>query len=343
MRHEWIDAIKGYGIILVVATHSNLFQGLPTALLYLTAGYIAMFFIVSGYTTKAETFNKGVRQKACRLLLPYFFYGTILTLFRLIFECLPHSFVNKLEWAGLAYSRYSLYPLGTENNTQLLSGKSTAPLWFLTAMFVAYIWFYAYSRLKTTTQKAACVITLFIATAATAHLEILLPWSIDTSFICAIFIIIGYELKEYIVKSNITLSGKTIVAMLALCVVYIVTTRFNGLPNLSVREYGNFHYTSIALMCILSTTGTILVTQFFKAVNNTFITKSLAFIGRHSLRIMCIHMPIVSLSTKYIWGGNHYAHAFQFLIAFGATLLLSMLLELIYTRLSKRYKLVKYL
>ena len=69
MRHIWIDALKGFGMILVIATHSSLSIVSPKLTVMLTAGYMAIFFILSGYTTKKEAFIPAIKKKAKRLLI----------------------------------------------------------------------------------------------------------------------------------------------------------------------------------------------------------------------------------------------------------------------------------
>lgn len=343
MRHEWIDAIKGYGIILVVAGHTKFFFAFPTMLLYLTAGYMAMFFIASGYTTKKEPLREAIIKKAYRLLIPYTFYGISIALFNPLLRHLQNSYVdNNGQWLGLLYSRFSVYPLGTDDNYFLLS-DFLSPLWFLTAMFVAFTGFYIYAKLRTTTKKAICIGLFFIATIAMSQFKILLPWSIDTALLCAIFIITGYELQRVFIKKDVVYNGKVIAALFALFATYLLITKTNGLPNLSVRIYGNHPYISIFLYYILSVLATILISYIFIAIRNTFMVKILSFVGKHSLRIMCIHMPIVWLSINYIQGNNPYMHIIQFLVAFSCTLIISILLEYFYNSISSKYNIVKYL
>ncbi|MEG1686224.1 MAG: hypothetical protein RR319_09850, partial [Bacteroides sp.] len=59
-RIEWIDAVKGLGIILIMVSHVNC---LPFEL-PLTAGYVSMFFVLSGYTFNEDGFKKGMIKKS---------------------------------------------------------------------------------------------------------------------------------------------------------------------------------------------------------------------------------------------------------------------------------------
>ena len=199
VHYQWIDALKGLLIILVVAMHSSLYLVMPKLSLVLSAGYMAVFFVLSGYTAKEGTFIPGITKKMKRLLFPYIFYGVVITAyFSIVSIC--NGYINTSEWFGLLYSRYCVYPLGTEPNIMLLSSRATAPLWFLTSMFVSFVWFYVYVNLKQYFCKIICIISYLLLSALFYSLDILLPWSIDTSFICALFIITGYELSSFATK-----------------------------------------------------------------------------------------------------------------------------------------------
>ncbi len=55
-RKIWIDATKGFGIILVMISH---FFFIPKEYQCFVAGYMPMFFILSGYTIKfSDNFMK---------------------------------------------------------------------------------------------------------------------------------------------------------------------------------------------------------------------------------------------------------------------------------------------
>lgn len=79
----WLDALKGIGIILVILSHSYHFDKASS---YLFSGYMALFFLVSGYTCKEESIMSYMQKKSRRLLFPYFTYGVLITA---IFTLIP--------------------------------------------------------------------------------------------------------------------------------------------------------------------------------------------------------------------------------------------------------------
>ena len=307
---------------------------------FLTAGYVSMFFVLAGYNAKDENLLPALKKKFKRLIIPYFVYGALAIFLFSILDIVRDGF--SVHWLlrnfiALSYSRFSIYKLGTETNI-LLFPTFLSPLWFLTSMFVAYIWFYIYAQLKSKASKWLCI-TIYIAfTLLLANNKILFPWSLDTSFLCSLLIISGYEFKNFFMAQN-KMNFKYITLFIIACILYILIVNVNGATNLSVKVYGNLNYLSIPLFFILTLLITFIYGETFKSFVPINITKCFAFIGRLSLRIMCIHMPIVCL-LKTLTGASPY-------IVFAISLFLSILLSWIAGHLfklaSKRIPLFKYL
>ena len=295
VRHDWIDAVKGLGIILIVISHCEINDdNLQQAMFYLTPGYVSMFFMLAGYNARKEPFLPALGKKFKRLIIPYFVYGTLAIL---IFQNITiegvtgHSLSH--DFSALFYSRYSTYKLGAEGNTMMLP-LYMAPVWFLTAMFIAYIWFYIYIQLKSKASKWSCISIYIALTLFFTDNDLLLPWSLDTSFLCSLLIISGYEFKDYFMANN-KKEIKYFAVFVIACALYIFIVSINGTTNLSIKKYGNSPYTGVALFFMLSILITYIYGELFKSFTHTSITKCFAFVGRQSLRIMCFHVPIIFL------------------------------------------------
>ena len=76
-RINWIDWAKVIAISLVVFGHIPMIPGnLPQK--YITSFHMPLFFLISGYLTKKETFGKRTLQKYWHtLIIPYIFYNII--------------------------------------------------------------------------------------------------------------------------------------------------------------------------------------------------------------------------------------------------------------------------
>ena len=339
-RVEWIDAIKGLGIILVLVNHSCGFGKYGNLF---TACYMPLFFMAAGFTLKPEKIIKNnvfVLQRSKRLLIPWAVYGfafVILNFFSSLFRSNLTWEQIGVNFGGMLYSRYCLFPLGTQNNTYFLMCYNNYT-WFFTALFLAYVWMYGYIKAKKQYQS---ILIIFYSTITLllSFCPVLLPWSIDTSFMIALFIMVGYYLKKW---GFMNLSGKAnILVLLISLLVYILCATYNGDVNLSVRIYGEKGALSVFLFFIIGASGTIFCATLFKLLHKIGITTVASYIGRHSITILCIHLFIFNViqsainlrMNKYISG----------VIMITITMLCSFALNWVFKWLSKYIKVFQYL
>lgn len=290
-RLEWLDAVKGICIILIMASH---YCNIPYIGYYLFAGYVQVFFIASGYTLKDEINKEKILKRIKRILIPYFFWGVFFCILLFLFRL--YSFEGLyINLKGLIYSRCCLFPINSDNNIFLLGPNN--PLWFLTGLLCATFLSYLYFAVKKTIFRLI-LIGLYIAlTIIFDYLPILLPWSIDTAFIGAIFIIIGFYVKQ---KAFFALKSNALI-IVSFTIVYIFLVMFNPNINMSVREYGD---NGILLFALIGFFEFVIFSLIFQLVENSLFTRTLSKIGKSSLRILCIHYPVFlilsSLLANYI-------------------------------------------
>jgi fucose 4-O-acetylase-like acetyltransferase len=226
IRLKYLDIAKGIGIILVMMSHSC---GFPIGGYYLTAHYMALFFLISGCVYKSgRTLGNNVRNRLVQLLHPYIFYSVLLLIACIAIGRLQSfsDIVKAIE--GIIYSRYCLYyPLGLDNNTYFSNIYNSA-MWFLTAMFCSSVIFYLLIEhcLENKNKLVITCVALITITCALSQIPVLLPWSIDTSFIGAFFMTIGclLERKHYFErKFDVKYAGIIIITFL----IYITFCRIN--------------------------------------------------------------------------------------------------------------------
>lgn len=180
-------------------------------------------------------------EKVKTLLVPYLIFNVLIILAAYL-SGLKEPALD--DWIGVLYSRYALFPSVVEPNMIFL-GSGNAPLWFLTSMFSAFALFYLLC-LSGKYWKWIALSYLLIAYVL-YFLPVLLPWSLDTAFMMALFMYAGRLVKEYDV---IHLSKKYFIVILFF---YVVCMAANGYENLSVREYGR----SVLLSLIAGVSGSI--------------------------------------------------------------------------------------
>lgn len=125
-RIEWIDALKGYGIILVTFAHLNPWFPLET---FIYSFHMCLFFFISGYLFKPiDTVKDFVKKKAKNLLIPFTIWNALSTIIAIasgseIKESILRFFVYKgmLCW--------------------------NAPIWFLLVLFFCEI-LYGLSKIR---------------------------------------------------------------------------------------------------------------------------------------------------------------------------------------------------
>lgn len=194
---------------------------------------------------------------------------------------------------GLAYSRLSLYPFRTHDN--LLFLQECSPFWFLTCLFVSYVYVGIIDQIRSSTWKYLLISMFVVGACTSVYLPILLPWSLDTALGGAMLILSGRFIRHYDIFRLIDENRWLLVVILSL---FFCFAGNNGWPNVSVRNYGN----SIILYFIVSLSATISVAYVLYKIPSKYL-KLLSRLGNSSLRIMCIHAPffivLSTLNNKY--------------------------------------------
>lgn len=268
-RLEYVDIAKGFGIVLVVCSHSDAFD----LMWYMMDMCIPIFFFCSGYTFKMKgTFKDSMSKKFRRLFVPYLF-------FNIVMFCLFCHFSLR-ELIGVLYSRYSLYPLDVVPNVKFFT-SGNYPLWYLTSMIVSYFLFY----LLIYHEKYKHILMFLYALLILCFMEspVLLPWSIDTAPLTAMLIYVGMKARKY------DLVSIDIFQILILVLIYIGLRCVGGDLNISVRIFG----TSVAIYFILAIIAPIVVLWCSKLIEGTYAGNIFLVLGQHSLTIFCIQMAFI--------------------------------------------------
>lgn len=270
-RFAFIDIAKGIGIILVVCSHVH-----APLMSWAAPFFVPLFFIVSGYCT-SHMVNIGSKFK--KLMLPYVLFTLLLLIAHLDFK--------SINFIGAIYSRWSLYPFGTEPNIYFLQAGN-APLWFLTSMFVAFC---LYKLIQSSRHPWPLIVSYLVVTYLLTFLPVLLPWSIDTAFLMAVFIYAGAFVRE-----KKLLDRLSILVFIGLAYVYVALTIYCGNINLSVRDYG----TSLLLLIPAAIIGSVLLMKLSMLIDGMFVGNLLQRIGIHSLPLFCLHRPFVHFMERLL-------------------------------------------
>lgn len=332
-RIQWIDAIRGGGVFIVLITHaSNIYFPF---LEYFRSGFMAMFFVSAGYTLSIEKTHNFINRKCRRLLIPYFFWGTLGIIVNIFYTkgFLASYRDYTTAFAGVLYSRYCFWPLGVEPNHYFLCNINS-PLWFLTAIFLSYVHAWFFFSTNSIKLKGLLLILYLGMTVVFYKCPFLLPWSLDTSYVGALLIISGKYIKDSIYFKFTGIQD--FVCIFTLLFIYCFIVKFNGNNNLSVRIYGQHRILSIFLFLIIGVMATLLYGSFFRLVDKTIITKSFAYLGKISMTIMCCHL--FAFWLVYIFFGHNLDKQTLSIVKVVFALILSIFISTINQFIKEHYR-----
>lgn len=283
MRKKYLDAAKGIGILFVLINHSC---GFPIGGGFITGFYMPLFFIISGMTHKdGRSISENISRRFA-LIKKYFLYSTLL----LIISAIVYHWNGKNMIRGIFGILYSRKYINVNIQDNLMIANNS-PLWFLTAMFTASFIFYVFlDRLnyKNTKKMVIGSTLLIVVTYGFSKLPFLMPWSIDTAFLSAFFLLVGFAMQS--VYAKVKCHG---IGVGVLVIVYTISFIANdGVVNYSIRQYGNYGLISILLFTISGISGSLLLIKFCEQFENSVFMKMMQSIGKNTLPILAFHVVV---------------------------------------------------
>lgn len=270
-RIGWIDIAKGFGIFFIVLGHVYQNDGLIRQILYMF--HVPLFFILSGFTYKyysnqKEFFIKRVKS----LYLPYLTISIIsiiiyFILGKFIGEEIDYSIGGLLQ--SLAYMIYA--------NNNVGSMIWNRPLWFIPTLFVALLITNLIEILKSRFAKNVIAVFITAIGMVLSYFQIYLPFQLETALSMIIWIYIGINSKNYLMKLKKSL-GLGIISVILL-VVGIFIGLINGPIEVMIDYYGNY------LLLYFIPAFCLSFSTIFLSIEITQ-SKSLEYIGRNTLFIL---------------------------------------------------------
>ncbi len=299
-RLEFPDIAKGLGIIFVLFSHSC---GFPVFGNAIVAFYMPMYFFVSGYVYKpGRSVTENIRRRLKQLLIPYVGFTLLLYAEHIVVSAVKHELTAEALWkplAGALYSRALLYADFRSGNIEFFT-ISNNPMWFITAMAVASIIFYVLAEQFIGSRKTALVTTaVFTAiTAVFTYCPVLMPWSIDTAFACALFMLAGAWLgsRNYFGDGNKERFPFLFVCLAAL--VYGVICEAAEPINLSLRDYGYDGILGAVWFLAAAFAGIVIFLWLCRYIERFRMSKLFIIVGKHTFTIMCLHIVMIKYLNK---------------------------------------------
>lgn len=271
-RIEYIDLAKAFAIIFVLIGHTVSSDTFIKKVVY--AFHMPLFMVLSGSLIRVSdrSFTTFLKDRALRLLVPYFIWAMIYS---------PFSLRNLI---CITY--------GTRQTLEMAS--SLTSLWFLPTMFISQC--ITYFFLKKALKKQAVIllpplILFIVGIIASGRIEIGYPWGLDVAFVTVLFMISGNLLTERMQNTNvIVLSGCFVSCIFA----YTVSLRFNT-TDLGYVLMANAIYGNPVLFLIGAYGGSvaiILISYLLSKVDFP-LKRCFLHVGQKTFGIFLIHKPIV--------------------------------------------------
>ncbi|WP_404284519.1 acyltransferase family protein [Exiguobacterium aurantiacum] len=266
-RLEWLDSLKGLGIILVVWGHLNVPLGVET-MIY--SFHMPMFFFISGYLFNSRRTSIGslAKRKAATLLIPYVFFATI---------SLPFGLLLDFRSGDFDISRSIM-------NFFYLNGSVgwNSPIWFLIVLFIIEI---AYFRIYNSRLSTSLIIvTIFLVGFFFAFSGFEYPLGMHIVSYGVVFYAVGNLVKNTSLLEKIGEKSK-IYTMCSLFVLGLLNVLFGIVLNTRVSVYhnvvGNYIYFYLSALA-----GILFMFILFSKLP---ALKILQFLGSNTLLILATH------------------------------------------------------
>lgn len=289
-RIVWIDYIKAFSIMIVVALH----VGIPDPYRTILRSFIIpLFFVLSGLffnPKKYPTYQSFLKHKTLRLLIPYLLFNAITYIYWLLIA----QHMGADSGTTIPFWRPLLgILLGLEHYME-----HCKPLWFLPCLMVTEWIFYLCTRFFKNNLKKVFFNTLVISSLgfllSSFHLPPL-PYAIGGACSMTLFYFIGYIVRcnnDYLSILNGTIERSSITIW---SLIWIITTGLCTFLSIQTEQtkvfenlYGNLLYAipSAILGCISMMSFCIIL---YKLLPNL---KILLYIGTHTLTILAFHLML---------------------------------------------------
>lgn len=287
-RIDWIDALKGWGMVLIVVGHVWSLTDFSAFYQWIYAFHVPLFFFAAGLTFTIKNTHTWtvMRQRAPALLVPYAVFG----LLGYVFYAGGYGIAYALDLRMAQFDYGLLRPLlgimyGAVGDGLLVN----SPLWFIPALLVCTAMVHAINRyVKTNTWRYLWAL-LALGLGTWLGPLVKLPWGIAPALSAVIFMQMGIDFK----RLGLSLSVNRWMGLGALLLLISV---FAGSVNGSVIQATPLVNNPIWFLVFASAGIGMSVAMVMLPQGRPVW---LCCIGRHSLAIMVLHMLVIK-ATKVV-------------------------------------------
>ncbi|ARD46962.1 acyltransferase family protein [Sporosarcina sp. P33] len=303
-RLSWVDAVKGFLMILVVIGHYPGELDFPFDQ-YIYWFHMPAFFILSGLLFKPAAekglMKQSIKKRFMQLIVPYLFFLVSITLIRYGIEISSGNldfswYVNDL-WTLAVGGRFVRGAYGV--------------FWFITTLFFTYVIFLWMTKYFSRTKQFVILAVFYSiahvesvfamrvidGTPSSASQTIPMIWNIDVALIAVVYFAFGYYMKNIWMK----VSRGWLLAGLIASITAVLLDRSHVIDyHLSMKF---LRYDHFILDLIIPLSFTLVIVGIFQLVASNLSLTWLQNIEKHSLTIMYLHIFTDKLLNDYITYG----------------------------------------
>ena len=306
-RDEWIDALKGWGMVLIVVGHVWSLTDMSPMYQWIYAFHVPLFFFAAGLTFKTRPDSTWflLRYRAPALLIPYFVFGLLGYVFYVAGYVIAHEFGLRISQFDYGLIRPLLGIMYGSVGDGLLVNS---PLWFIPALLICTALVHTINRHVSNVYGRYAISFLAFALGVWLGEWVKMPWSLGPALTAVLFMQLGIDLKKYLSISN---EKPLLTLFLIFFIISLFAGQVNGGALQSVPQLNNpMWFLFFAFIGI----GLSLVWVLLPLGQPSWI----CMIGRNSLSIMVLHMLVIksvkvglslmtaqnmqSLETNIWWG-----------------------------------------
>ena len=288
-QSEWIDCMKGGGILLVAAAHIVLYDTLYRDIIHIF--HMPLFFFISGYLLKANPDSYGYFVKKLKhLIVPY---------------C---AFLILLGAPSLV--KMSMIGEGGHQLLQLLAGGkgiggTMAVFWFVTCLF------FTQQLMNFLLARWGKVVVAIIVLAgwSISYVNLLypdfwLPLNIHVVPAAMPYVFLGYLCQRMALEGKIVLlawAGSSIAVIMVFLGIHVEQDMKSNLYGIPYISFALAFCLILAFMHVSSRLSRMKI-----------VGPALAGLGRYSMGIMFLHMPIAVAMRNWL---PTYGETIRFVVA----------------------------
>ena len=283
-RINWIDQLKGFGIILVIYGHN-----LPLIESYIYSFHMPLFFFIGGLFHGNQMNFSIVKKRAKQILVPYFLWSSLLFLFWFFIgskfgDSVSLNYSKLNQFLGIFYA---------QGGHEFMSWG--APMWFLPSIFLTFLFFGFVRKIKDVKYQIICLIVLislgfFIPRVFKIHVI----WSADVSLVSLFFYGSAFYLKNFILQKTAlkheNLGFVFLFVAHLICSFYLLV-KIDMFRSIYSNEFLFLFNSSVAIGFWF---------LLFKKIKKIKKIKLLSFFGKNTIPTLALHIRMLTVVKLFL-------------------------------------------